>query len=279
MAGYCAAVRLLEGENQLRGFSKALEHEVHTPITYRWRLGDDLLVLNDWLAHTVEIRFLGERRCIACGRKVTKLYQNGYCFPCVTSLAETDLCIVKPHECHHHLGTCRDNEFAETQCMIPHYVYLAVSSHAKVGLTRKNRQWIRWVDQGAHQAMLFAQLPTRKAAGEFEMEVAKNLSDKTDWRKMVQGVHETVDLTALAQAVYERLPDTLRPFVLDDFAVCDLQYPVCEGETPKAKSLDLQKESVSGRLIGIRGQYLLFPHGCLNIKKHAGMLLEANPIT
>ena len=127
--------------------------------------------------------------------------------------------------------------------------------------------------------MLFAQLPTRKAAGEFEMEVAKNLSDKTDWRKMVQGVHETVDLTALAQAVYERLPDTLRPFVLDDFAVCDLQYPVCEGETPKAKSLDLQKEPVSGRLIGIRGQYLLFPHGCLNIKKHAGMLLEANPIT
>ena len=267
------------GGLKLRGFNKALEHEVNTPITYRWRLGDDLEVLNDWLSHRVEIRFLGERRCVACGRKVSKLYQNGYCFPCVTTLAETDLCIVKPHECHHHLGTCRDEEFALSQCMIPHYVYLAVSSQAKVGLTRKHRQWIRWVDQGAHQAMLFAELPTRKAAGEFEMEVAKNLPDKTDWRKMVQGVYGTVDLLSVAEEVYERLPDALRPYVVHDFALCSLQYPVCEGETPKAQSLDLQKDSVAGRLIGIRGQYLLFPHGCLNIKKHAGMLIEANAVT
>src|SRR5579875_2619879 len=132
----------------------------------------------------MNLSFTGEKACIICGRKVKKLYQSGYCFPCVTTLAECDLCIVKPHECHFHKGTCRDESFAMTHCMIPHYVYLAFSSGFKVGLTRKGREFTRWIDQGASQAVLLAEVPTRKMAGEMEMAIAEHISDKTDWRKM-----------------------------------------------------------------------------------------------
>ncbi len=259
----------------MRGFTKELTHQADTAVRYFWTLGDEQIEISDMLGRQLNIRFLGEKRCIACGRKVNKLYQGGYCFPCVTTLAETDLCIVKPHECHHHLGTCRDNEFAAAHCMIPHYVYLAVSSHAKVGLTRKHREFTRWVDQGAVKAVLIAELPTRKMAGELEMEIAKGMPDKTDWRKMVQGKVEDVDLIELASKVEERLSDEWRSYLLKERMVHEFVYPVLSNEPePKAKSLNAEKDEVSGRLIGIRGQYLLFPDGVFQVKKHSGMLLE-----
>ncbi len=259
----------------MRGFNSELTHQADTTIRYFWTLGDEQVEISDMLGRQVNIRFQGEKRCIACGRKVSKLYQNGYCFPCVTTLAETDLCIVKPHECHHHLGTCRDNEFAATHCMIPHYVYLAVSSHAKVGLTRKHREFTRWVDQGAVRAMLIAELPTRKMAGELEMEIAKTMPDKTDWRKMVQGKADDVNLRELANAVEEQLPDEWRSYLLPERVVHEFEYPFLAGEpAPKAKSMNAEKEQISGRLIGIRGQYLLFPEGVFQVKKHSGMLLD-----
>ena len=228
----------------MRGFAKAMTHQVDAVIRYFWTLGDEELEVSSALGKRMKISFLGERRCVNCGRKVNKLYQSGYCFPCVTTLAETDLCIVKPHECHHHLGTCRDNQFAEANCMIPHYVYLAVSSQAKVGLTRKRREWIRWVDQGASRAVLFAELPTRKLAGELEMEIAKTMPDKTDWRKMVQGVVADVDLVKLASEVDERMPDAWRSYLLKERIVHEFTYPVLDNETPIAKSLSVEKNSI-----------------------------------
>ncbi|PWI59043.1 DUF2797 domain-containing protein [Sulfoacidibacillus thermotolerans] len=258
----------------MRGFTNGLTHLVDRPIQYQWNLGDEEVALNQWIGKEMHIEFLGEKRCIACGRKVNKLYQNGYCYPCVTTLAETDLCIVKPHECHFANGTCRDEEFATTHCMIPHYVYLAVSSQVKVGLTRKHRQWTRWIDQGAVRAMLLAELPTRKAAGEFEMEVAKELPDKTDWRKMVQGITSDIDLKEVAAQVKERLPALWSEYLLADTPIYDFLYPVIPETMPKARSISLEKQSVEGKLLGIRGQYLLFEQGCVNIKKHAGMFLE-----
>ncbi|WP_153944945.1 DUF2797 domain-containing protein, partial [Acinetobacter baumannii] len=69
-------------------------------------------------------------------------------------------------------------------CMIPHYVYLALSSGVKVGLTRKNNEKKRWVDQGAVRAIPIAEVPTRKMAGELEVYLTQYVADKTDWRKM-----------------------------------------------------------------------------------------------
>lgn len=263
----------------MKGFSNGLTHFVQEPIQYNWMLGDEETRMNEWIGETVHLRFLGEKQCIVCGRKVNKLYQNGYCYPCVTTLAETDLCIVKPHECHFALGTCRDESFAATHCMIPHYVYLAVSSQVKVGLTRKNREWTRWIDQGAVKSMLIAELPTRLLAGQFEMEVAKELPDKTDWRKLIQGISADVNLEQVATEVRERLPEEWKPYLLSDMTVNDFVYPIASDVTPKARSLSLEKQEIESVLLGIRGQYLLFEEGGVNVKKHAGMLLEATLTT
>ncbi len=182
--------------------------------------------------------------------------------------------MVKPHECHLHLGTCRDEQFAAGHCTVPHVVYLGVSSHAKVGITRKHREFTRWVDQGAVRATVFAEVPTRRDAGMLEMEIAKWLPDKTNWRKMVRGEVEEADLAALADDAASRIDKKWLPYVVHERVIHEFVYPVLRGREPKQKSLSLERAPVEGPLVGARGQYLLFEDGVVNIRKHAGMLLE-----
>ena len=46
--------------------------------------------------------------------------------------------------------------------LAPHYVYLANSSGIKVGITRESQGEKRWMDQGASQAILLAEVPNRR---------------------------------------------------------------------------------------------------------------------
>lgn len=247
-------------------------------VHYELESDEGVLPLTSALGQEIQIRFTGTRSCINCGRKVNKLYQNGYCFPCVTTLAECDLCIVKPHECHYHLGTCREPSFGDTHCMIPHYVYLADSSAVKVGLTRKGRELRRWVDQGATSALLLAEVPTRKIAGELEMEIAKHLPDKTDWRKMLKDTGDSdADLRAVREEVIARMDESYKKYVLPSQAIQlhRFQYPRMEETEVLLKSISLDKQPIlTAHLKGIKGQYLLLSEGVLNIRKHRGYHIE-----
>lgn len=261
----------------LTGDLRSLNQTLANPVEYSLELDNLSQPLNHWIGEQVSIHFTGLRRCISCGRKANKLFQNGYCFPCVRSLAECDLCIVKPHECHFHLGTCRDEEFADNHCMIPHYVYLAWSSGFKVGLTRKGRELKRWMDQGATLAMVVAETPTRKTAGELEMEIAKHMKDKTDWRKMLR--EEDVpdrSLSSVRQEVLGRLSDEFRQYMLSETAEPQsIRYPRSPAFKVNLKSMNLDKEAVvHGTLRGIKGQYLLFDEGVLNVRKFGGYHVE-----
>lgn len=258
-------------------WSGLLRELIHTPtdspVQYRLPVGDEVIDLSALIGSAITVAATGIKRCIHCGRKVNKLFSNGYCYPCFTTIAECDLCIVKPHECHFHLGTCRDEQFAQRHCMIPHYVYLAFSSAVKVGLTRKGRQQTRWVDQGALRAILVAELPNRKAAGELEMEIARFMPDKTDWRKMLRetGKAIEVDLVAMKRQVCERLAADSSEVLVDDDTVYTFSYPRLDPFEVVLKSIGLDKAPVfSGRLMGIKGQYLIFDQGVFQVKKHSG---------
>lgn len=256
-----------------RGEIRELDQTYADPIAYEWRLSTESPPINDWIGREVRVQFTGARRCIACGRTVSKLFQSGYCFPCVRSLAECDLCIVKPHECRFHNGTCRDEEFGRSHCMIPHYVYLAWSSGYKVGLTRKGRQLKRWMDQGATFGLVIAEIPTRKQAGELEMEIAKHIPDKTDWRKMLkEEIAPEISLFDLREQVVERLDDNFQSYLLNDsLEVREFRYPRDESLKVNLKSVNFDKEPIfSGMLLGVKGQYLLFDSGVMNVKKFAG---------
>lgn len=263
-------------QSDLQGYLAELRHDSSGEVVeYSLPIGDERLALNAWIGRPITLVATGKKACVHCGRSVKKLFASGYCYPCFSTLAECDLCIVKPHECHFHRGTCRDESFGTTHCMIPHYVYLAFSSAVKVGLTRKGRQRTRWVDQGAQSAILLAELPTRKEAGEFEMEVAAFMPDKTDWRKMLARLDEadsSIQLPAVKQSVIAQISEARRGFVLhEENTVHAFRYPVLPDAKAVLKSLSFDKTaSITGQFIGIKGQYLLLDCGVLNIKKHSG---------
>ncbi|WP_124728177.1 DUF2797 domain-containing protein [Staphylospora marina] len=247
-----------------------LSHQYGEPVSFFARVGGEEIPLDEWLGRTVRISFLGEIHCIHCGRKVKKTYNCGSCWPCFTKLAENDLCIVKPSMCHFERGTCRDPKFGEEHCMQPHIVYLALSSDVKVGITRKRRMVERWIDQGAVRAMPILEVPTRHLAGVIEAHLAGFLSDRTDWRKMLKNEVADRDLFDVREEVRALLPEEYRTWWLEEVEVTEIRYPEVEPpKTVKSISLDKQPE-INGRLMGIKGQYLVLDVGVLNVRKHSG---------
>lgn len=258
----------------LTGDLRELEPTLEVPVSYSVRLvcpeGPCLVPIA--VGDTLILRWTGVLRCVACGRQVKKLYQNGYCFPCVQTLAECDLCIVKPHECHFHRGTCRDERFAAEHCMVPHYVYVAWSSGFKVGITRKGRQIKRWIDQGAMEAAVIAEVPNRKTAGDLEVHIAQSMADKTNWRKMLRDeTGPDRPLAEVARQVQASVDDVYRAYLVDEVQPKRLEYPRQPGFTVQLTSLALNAdEPVGGVIRGMKGQYLMFDDGVLNVKRWAG---------
>ncbi len=239
---------------------------------------DEPVTLSAYLGYTLALSFLDEKRCIGCGRATSKTFQQGYCFPCVRSLAACDLCIVKPELCHFHLGTCREPTWGEAHCMKEHVIYLANTSGLKVGITRRANIPSRFIDQGATQALPLFSVSTRYQAGLIEILLARELADKTNWRKMLSGSAAALNLPDLAAQVKEKMRLPLAElcaghpvtFLELPASVIALNYPVLE--YPSAiKSLNLDKNGkIEGQLLGIKGQYLMLSSGVLNVRSFGG---------
>ena len=155
--------------------------------------------LNPLIGKQISLHFSGTIACKHCGKVTKKSYSQGYCYPCMAKLAQCDLCIMKPETCHFHLGTCREPEWGEKNCMVDHYVYLANSSGLKVGITRHTQLPTRWIDQGACQALPIFKVSTRLQSGLVETALAEFISDKTNWRAMLKGEPAPIDLKAKAE--------------------------------------------------------------------------------
>ncbi len=262
--------------------------ELAAPVRYQLPLDDSLLDLNPHIGRRLRLDYQGEINCIACGRKTSKSYAQGYCYPCFISLAECDMCIVKPETCHFDAGTCRDPEWAQQHCMQSHFVYLANSSGVKVGITRGSQIPTRWIDQGASQALPIFRVANRYQSGLLEVAIKQHVSDRTDWRKMLKGDAEPLDLGTLrdqlAETCSEQVAELQTRFggehieFLADERVVDIQYPV-ERYPEKVKSLNLDKTpTVEGVLTGIKGQYLILDTGVINIRKYSGYKLAVDLI-
>jgi hypothetical protein len=256
------------------GVLNGLNHEPSVPVSYQLSLDGHTIGLNTYLSTHLTMAHTGRKFCVACGRSVNKLYQNGYCFPCVQTLAECDLCIVKPEICHHHLGTCRDNAYADTHCFIPHYVYLSYTSSVKVGVTRAGRELTRWVDQGAMAAVLLAKTQTRRNAGIIEHSLTTAIADKTNWRGMLKSREaDYAELEKMRHYALERISTEMSEYgmALPESPVHTFTYPSAEYSLEKVFSLSLDKNpGPEGTLVGLKGQYLIFDSGVFNLKKFSG---------
>lgn len=243
-----------------------------SPIKYELMLGEVRFDLKNLLGKNTKLTFSGRILCMNCGKKTKKSYSQGYCFPCTMKLAETDLCILKPETCHFEKGTCREPTWGEENCFKPHIVYLANSSGLKVGITRKTQVPTRWMDQGASAALPIMEVTNRFVSGQVEVLFKKHISDKTDWRKMLKGEPEAIDLHHWKEKLLKELEVDLKPFsyqVLQS-EVYQFSYPI-SSYPEKINSFNLDKTAeISSRLIGVKGQYLIFESGVLNVRSHSG---------
>jgi len=257
----------------------------HTNVNYDLALDDQRVALNPLVGSYIELEFRQKIACIHCGRATKKSFSQGYCYPCFKSLARCDLCIVSPEKCHFHLGTCREPEWAQEFCMQDHYVYLANSSGLKVGLTRGTQIPTRWIDQGAVQALPIYRVKTRLQAGLLETAFKSHVNDKTNWRALLKGEPELLDLNQLSERLIGEADAEIAAlrdeYGLQAIQTCEMQtvciqYPVLE-YPHKIVSHNFDKEPVvAGELLGIKGQYLILDTGVINMRKFAGYEISAS---
>lgn len=266
-----------------QGTLRKMATKLSNVVEYSLPIGDQLLPLNPLLGTPLELEFLGQIRCQNCDRKIKKSYSQGYCYPCMTKLAACDMCILKPEQCHYHQGTCREPEWGEAHCMVDHVVYLANTSALKVGITRKSQIPTRWMDQGATEALPIYRVKTRQISGFLEVELAQLMADKTNWRAMLKGNNPPIDLREKAREVRPKIQETIEALLAEhgddavqalDAEVSKIRYPVHRYPT-KISSFNFDKTPlVSGVLMGIKGQYLIFDTGVINIRKFTGYDIE-----
>lgn len=247
---------------------------------YQMVLGQQHVAMQAFIGQNIQLKFTGEIHCQACNRRTKKSYSGGFCFPCSQNLAQCDLCMMKPETCHYAAGTCREPEWAETVCMHDHIVYLANSSGIKVGITRINQVPTRWIDQGATQALPIFRVQSRYQSGLVEVIFKNHVSDRTDWRKMLKGIAEPIDLIAKRDQLMLECKDEIKVLQqrfglqaimpLVDETTLNIDYPV-QSYPEKVKSLNFDKTpEITGVLQGIKGQYLILDTGVLNIRKFSG---------
>lgn len=264
----------------MKGQLKKMQCTESKPVSYELQLGEQSLRLNEFLGHHLHFNFTGRIFCIQCGRQTKKSFQQGYCFPCYRRLNECHLCMIHPERCRYDPKLCSPDDWVHANCLSPHIVYLANSSGLKVGITRETQVPTRWIDQGAVQAIPLFSTENRYQAGILEVAFKQYVADKTNWRAMLSEHPVALDLLAERDALVRQAASAIDK-VKAQFPENDIQflkasdthefyYPVME-YPEKVRSFNFDKNAmVSGHLLGIKGQYLIFDHGVINIRKFGG---------
>jgi hypothetical protein len=276
----------------LAGTLKKMRTELGTEnypdeVNYFLPLGQDELPLNPYIGKFLKLEFLGNIICKNCGNKTKKSFAQGFCFPCMRRLAQCDMCILKPEICHFHKGTCREPEWGEKNCFVPHFVYLSNTSGLKVGITRHTQIPTRWIDQGATQATIIFKVQSRRQSGYVETAFKSLVADKTQWQTMLKGNQADMDLLARAAELkagvvtdFSQFSDIFPADSMEDQIndIISIRYPVLEFPE-KIKSHNFDKQPVvEGTLMGIKGQYLLFDTGVINIRKFSSYEVSADGV-
>ena len=268
----------------MQGTLEKMHTQLDTVVQYELPVGNERIPLNALLGKSIKLRFTGQISCVHCNRSIKKSYNQGYCYPCFISLAQCDMCIMKPETCHYDAGTCREPQWGETFCFQPHIVYLANSSGIKIGITRLTQTPTRWIDQGAVQALPIFKVQSRLQSGLIEVAFAKHVSDKTSWQQMLKNHVQPIDLyekrDSLIKLCQSELTEISKRFSENDITslshepIVDIHYPI-DTYPKKITSFNFDKNpQVSGILQGIKGQYLLLDTGVINIRKFTGYEVE-----
>ena len=262
------------------GILRKMKSRLEQPVSYKIPLGDNEVPLNPLIARKIKLEYSGNIFCVNCGRKSNKSFNQGYCYPCFQKLAQCDSCIIHPEKCHFDQGTCREPVWGEKYCMQDHIVYLANSSGLKIGITRATQIPTRWIDQGATQALAIIRVRTRLQSGILEIMFKEHVADKTNWREMLKGDAEPLDMLAKSKLLLAKCESEIKELearfgffaisVLNGIEPLEINYPV-EIYPEKIASFNFDKDpKIEAKLLGIKGQYLIFENGVINLRRFSG---------
>ncbi len=256
------------------GVLTKMQTEFLEPIQYYLVFENDFIHMNQLLNKTVELKLIGHQ-CLSCGLD-RPIYRQGFCKTCFFDQPFAGDWIMRPELSTAHLDKeDRDLEYEKKVQLQPHIVYLANSSNVKVGVTRKSQVPTRWIDQGAHEALEIVEAPNRYLAGVTEVALKAYVADKTNWRKMLKNDIEDENLIEWRQRLKQYIPDEAKDYFIEYNSETHIHFPV-EQYPEKPNSLNLKKLiEYSGKLVGIKGQYLIFEDNTVfNIRSNEGLVVE-----
>ena len=257
-----------------QGVLKKMSTENLETVQYYLDMNDDFLNMNQLLGKNVEISF-EKYECLSCHLN-KQIYRQGFCKSCFFETPNAGDWIMRPELSKAHLDIeDRDLAYEKSVQLKPHIVYLANSSNVKVGVTRKQQVPTRWIDQGAHEAIEIVEVPNRYLAGITEVALKEFVADKTNWRKMLKNDVEDVSLMEWRDRLREFIPEEAKEYFIEDNVETNLNFPVVQ-YPEKPKSLNLIKTpKYSGKLVGIKGQYLIFEDETVfNIRANEGLVVK-----
>lgn len=257
-----------------QGVLTKMATEFESPIQYYLVFENDFLNMNQLLDKNVTIQFV-KYQCLNCG-KDKPIFRQGFDKQCFYDTAMAGDWIMRPELSTAHLGIeDRDLEYEKNAQLQPHIVYLANSSNVKVGVTRKSQVPTRWIDQGAHEAIEIVEVPNRYLAGITEVALKDYVADKTNWRKMLKNDIEDESLEAWRDRLKEYIPDEAKAYFIENNKETHIDFPVHK-YPEKPKSLNIKKEhQYTGKLVGIKGQYLIFEDETVfNIRANEGLVVN-----
>ena len=228
--------------------------------------------MNALIGKTIRLEYEGYINSILSGEKINKAFGEGLTYKEFMESPQASPSIMRPELSQIHEGIAlRDYEWEVKHHLQPHVVYISLTSHYKVGVTRDGNMPYRWIDQGATQAIVLAEVPYRQLAGLIEVSLKDHISDKTAWQRMLKGIIE-VDKTIVEvrDEMATLVPAELQHYLTTGQDITEINYPVNQ-HPEKVKSLKLDKVNViESKLVGIKGQYLIFEDGVMNVRSQSG---------
>ena len=259
---------------EYQGVLKKMKTENLEEIQYYLDMKSDFLNVNQLLSKEITISFV-TYECLNCHLE-KKIYRQGFCKNCFFEIPNAADWIMRPELSTAHLDIeDRDLAYEKSVQLQPHIVYLANSSNVKVGVTRKQQIPTRWIDQGAHEAIEIVEVPNRYLAGITEVALKNYVGDKTNWRKMLKNDIEDESLVEWREKLKEFIPDEAKQYFIENNSETHINFPVLK-YPEKPKSLNLIKTpSYTGKLVGIKGQYLIFEDETVfNVRSNEGLVVS-----
>lgn len=256
-----------------QGVLTKMETEFLNPIQYYLVFENDFINLNQLLGKTITMQFV-KYQCLNCGLD-KPIYRQGFCKSCFFEVPQAADWVMKPELSKAHLDQEeRDLAYEKKVQLQPHIVYLANSSSVKVGVTRKTQVPTRWIDQGAHEAIEIVEVPNRYLAGITEVALKEHVSDKTNWRTMLKNDVVDENLVEWRERLKEFIPEEAKEYYIENNTETELDFPVSKYPA-KPSSLNIEKQkSFEGKLVGVKGQYLIFEDDTVfNVRSNEGLVV------